>query len=169
MRGLSNLFMIMLMISMLLAQTHNARDADSCKYRFTAMWDPNAESDLAGYKVYAGNESGSYYKIEDVGKDTLYEFWMPDSLVYVVVTAYDESGNESFPSEEVAALDGDLTKDLKYTGADVTEWIRIWSINSDSLILDINNDYKVTGADLVELIRRAHLMTDFDIRYIEGE
>lgn len=149
MKILLNLFMIMSIIS-----TLSASDADSAGYRFTAIWDPNTEDDLAGYKIYAGNQSGSYYKVWDVGLVTVCDIWMPDSLVYVVVTAYDESGNESNPSAEVVALDGDLYRDLRYTGADVTEWNRIWSINSDSLILDINNDNKVTGADLVELIRR---------------
>ena len=67
-------------------------------------WNANSESDLAGYKVYYGTEPGVYIYSFDVGNVTEKEV---SSLTvgmtyYFVVTAYDYSGNESDPSDEVS-------------------------------------------------------------------
>src|SRR5207249_565594 len=39
----------------------------------TLTWDPNVESDLAGYKVYVGTAAGTYGAPVDVGKVTTFE------------------------------------------------------------------------------------------------
>jgi hypothetical protein len=67
-------------------------------------WDANTEPDLAGYKVYLGTTSQSYSKIIDVGDttSTIIRNVNYGQRYYVVVTAYDESGNESNPSSEVS-------------------------------------------------------------------
>jgi hypothetical protein len=69
-------------------------------------WDANTEPDLAGYKVYLGTSSKSYSKIVDVGDttSTIVRNVNYGQRYYVVVTAYDEAGNESNPSSEVTVL-----------------------------------------------------------------
>ena len=67
-------------------------------------WDRNRESDLSGYKVYFGDRSGEYDLNIDVGTDTSLKRVIPGfrNRMYVAVTAYDLSGNESNFSEEVS-------------------------------------------------------------------
>jgi len=70
----------------------------------TVSWDANTESDLAGYKIYYGQNSGSYDDVVDVGNDIS---WVVDNLIvsatyFFVATAYDSSGNESAFSNEVS-------------------------------------------------------------------
>jgi len=62
-------------------------------------------TDLAGYKIYYGNISGTYDKTKavDVGNvltKTLINFC--EGTYYFVATAYDTSGNESVYSNEVS-------------------------------------------------------------------
>ena len=69
----------------------------------TLVWQPNTESDLAGYKVYIGERARQYTQMIDVGMNTSYALdHLPrDQHHYFVVTAYDRSGNESTHSQEV--------------------------------------------------------------------
>lgn len=69
-------------------------------------WDANTETDLAGYLMYYGNESGTYDQYVDVGLDTFYtvDGLTEDQTYYFAVTAYDSSGNESAFSEEVYGI-----------------------------------------------------------------
>jgi len=68
-------------------------------------WDPNSESDLAGYNIYRSNQSGSGYVKQNISliTETTYE----DSTVqvgqtyYYVCTAVNETGLESDYSNEV--------------------------------------------------------------------
>ena len=68
-------------------------------------WDPNTETDLAGYKIYKGTSSGHYsapiatlpanstsYEADGLQKGSTYFF---------VVTAFDNSGNEGPLSDEL--------------------------------------------------------------------
>lgn len=73
----------------------------------TLNWNANTESDLAGYKVYQATSSGGYTATStDVGKVTSKTLTIPDDgNRYFVVTAYDNSGNESVYSNEVSYLD----------------------------------------------------------------
>ncbi len=68
-------------------------------------WDPNTESDLAGYRIYYGTEPAVYTEVVDVGNVTSYtiENLLEGETYFLVVTAYDLNGNESLPSAEVAA------------------------------------------------------------------
>ncbi len=76
----------------------------------TLVWQPNTETDLAGYKVYIGERSQQYTQVIDVGKNTAYALdHLPrDKDFYFVVTAYDLQGNESSRSPEamLAAVPG---------------------------------------------------------------
>jgi fibronectin type 3 domain-containing protein len=72
----------------------------------TLTWNPNAESDLAGYKVYRATSSGTYgAPIATIqGNTTSYvatglQF---GTTYFFVVTAYDIAGNESAYSNEVS-------------------------------------------------------------------
>jgi len=68
-------------------------------------WDPNTETDLAGYRLYQSNTSGQY------GSTPVAEIAHPstgkaltnlvDGQYFWVVTAFDMSGNESAYSNEV--------------------------------------------------------------------
>ena len=68
-------------------------------------WIANTDSDLAGYKVYYGTQPGTYGTIADVQKATSYQISnvQNGSTYYVVVTSYDNSGNESSHSTEISA------------------------------------------------------------------
>jgi hypothetical protein len=69
----------------------------------TVAWDPNSESDLAGYNFFYGTTSGNYTFSKDVGNTTSY---IVTNLVvgetyYFAVKAYDTSNNESDYSKEL--------------------------------------------------------------------
>ena len=71
-------------------------------------WDPNVESDLAGYYVYHGTASGSYGAPMDAGVATTYTVTgLTDGVTYYFsVTARDVAGNESGYSNEVSKTIG---------------------------------------------------------------
>ena len=73
-------------------------------------WDPNTETDLAGYKVYYGTASGSYGAPIDVGNQTSYAVaGLNGPTYYFAVTAYNTSGTESAYSTEVSKSFADTT------------------------------------------------------------
>lgn len=77
----------------------------------TLTWNPNTESDLAGYKVYYGTQAGTYSQVTNVGNVTTYVIsgLTEGSTYYFAVTAYDTSGNESGSSAEVSKTFVDTT------------------------------------------------------------
>ncbi len=68
-------------------------------------WSANKESDLAGYKVYYGQETGKYIANVDAKLALKYVFsnLTEGQTYYFVVTAYDTADNESAYSVEVSA------------------------------------------------------------------
>jgi fibronectin type 3 domain-containing protein len=60
-------------------------------------WSANAETDVAGYKVYIGNAAGSYGAPVVLGKVTSYVAGnlQYGNTYYFAISAYDTSGNES--------------------------------------------------------------------------
>lgn len=66
-------------------------------------WNPNPESDLAGYKIYHGTASGVYLAPVNVGNVTSYTFVgaLDGTRHYFAVTAFDQSTNESLRSVEL--------------------------------------------------------------------
>ncbi len=76
----------------------------------TLSWNPNSESDLAGYKVYHGKISKdnstfvNYEFMDDVGNVTSYIVTdlVEGEIYFFAATAYDFSGNESGYSNEVS-------------------------------------------------------------------
>jgi hypothetical protein len=75
----------------------------------TLAWDPNSESDLAGYKLYRGTTSGSYGVPVSVGKVTTYtdNTLEPGVTYYFALTAFDTEGFESGFSNEVSYQSAD--------------------------------------------------------------
>ena len=79
----------------------------------TLQWEPNTETDLAGYKIHYGETSGGPYPfVADVGKPDPTRYTVTELIVgktyYFVATAYDLDGNESDSSNEVSHTIEDL-------------------------------------------------------------
>ena len=75
----------------------------------TLGWDANSETDLAGYIVYYGTESGAYSESIDVGNTTQHTITglQDGDTYYLAVTAYDVNNSESGYSAEVLYTIGD--------------------------------------------------------------
>lgn len=69
-----------------------------------ASWDPNTESDLAGYKIYYGTKTGAYDVTLDAGnvQSVTVQNLQTNTTYFFAVTAYDTSGNESGFSNEIS-------------------------------------------------------------------
>jgi len=80
-------------------------------------WQPNTESDLAGYFVYYGTKDRPLGARVDAGRQTQYliQNLKAGETYYIVVTAVDQNGNESEFSEQIAARV--LTEQEKIGGA----------------------------------------------------
>lgn len=67
-------------------------------------WNANSESDLAGYRLYRGTNSGVYTFVKDVGNvTTTTDTNLVEGVTYYfVVTAYNVAGLESEPSNQVS-------------------------------------------------------------------
>jgi hypothetical protein len=71
----------------------------------TLLWDPpNAESDIAGYRLYYGTASGNYSQSTEVGNatTTTVSNLAVGQTYYFVVTDFNTAGLESLPSNEVS-------------------------------------------------------------------
>ena len=69
-------------------------------------WDPNSESDLAGYELHYGTSPGSYTEVEVIGRT--FTAWTVTDLVegntyYFALKAFDTRGKRSGFSNEVWA------------------------------------------------------------------
>jgi len=83
-------------------------------------WDDNAEMDLAGYKVHCSTE-GEYVQVnvETVPSSDYLDTGLTNGVTYhYYVTAVDESGNESGPSDIVSATPGVPPSTYHYATAD---------------------------------------------------
>lgn len=72
----------------------------------TLEWDANPEPNVAGYIVYFGTSSRSYFfSTNIVGRTSCYftnSIFTPGTTYYFAVTAYDQLGLESEFSQEVS-------------------------------------------------------------------
>ena len=70
----------------------------------TLAWDPNSETNLVGYVFYHGTASGQYSSSNNVGNatNTTVSGLQEGGTYFFAVTAYDNSGLESDPSNEVS-------------------------------------------------------------------
>src|SRR4030042_3856046 len=85
-------------------------------------WDPNTESDVAGYRIYYGTSQGSYTGSVDVGNVTSYRLTglSGGQTYYVAVTAYNTSGSESGYSGEVSGVATEPSPPVSETPPTVT-------------------------------------------------
>jgi hypothetical protein len=103
-------------------------------------WDPNLESDLAGYKLHYGRKSQLYETWVDVGNKTVFKVTgLTPGMYYFALTAYNKAGYESSFSNEVmttiaAPLDATppiisnvLVSSLSHFGVNVS-----WTTNENS-------------------------------------
>ena len=76
-------------------------------------WDPNTESNLAGYKIYYGLASRNYESCIDIGSPpessaSTLKYVLMDlesgKRYYIAVIAYDKKNNKSIFSNEVSAV-----------------------------------------------------------------
>lgn len=97
-RGISKFFVGILTSLFLLYATH------ALAATVSMSWNANTDDDLAGYRVYYGTASGSYSYSIDAGNATTVEIGdlSASSTYYFIVTAYDTTGNESEPADEVS-------------------------------------------------------------------
>ncbi len=88
------IFLIVLLVSL----TVSAKE-------ITFQWDANIEKDLAGYKLYQSSQKdGNYIQIgKDIGK-TEVTIEVADGEWYWYVTAFNQSGLESDPSNNVTMI-----------------------------------------------------------------
>lgn len=73
------------------------------------LWDENQDPDIAGYKVYYGEQSGEYTSTKTAGSPTVtLTDLTPDQQFYAAVSAYDTDGNESLLSTEIVFTPTDI-------------------------------------------------------------
>ena len=95
----------------------NVASADAATVRITLEWSANTESDLAGYRLYRSTTSGSYTygaanaaaAFGKVTTGTADVVGAEGQRFYFVLTAFDLTGNESGPSNEVSYVIPDTT------------------------------------------------------------
>ena len=69
-------------------------------------WDARPEPDVMGYKLHAGNFSGQYHEVIDVGPVTSF-LWdnVLDGEWFFAVTAYDSKSESPFSKEVSMVID----------------------------------------------------------------
>jgi hypothetical protein len=117
---------IVLVLLLLLSSLSPAHLAASA---LTLAWDPNAEADLNGYKIYYGKRSGNYGFVIDVGNVTRYTVTGldPETRYYFALTAYDNAANESDFSGEVSAVTGPSYRLISGLGETSEGWIEAFT------------------------------------------
>lgn len=72
----------------------------------TIAWDPNPETDVVGYRVHYGMESGAYTNVIDVGPATTFEITglIENQSYFCSVTAYNAFGMDSDFADELAVI-----------------------------------------------------------------
>ena len=137
----------------------------------TLAWDPNTETDLAGYKIYFGSASGKYGTPTTIGTTntiTLYGF--ATGQYFFAVTAYNTAGLESGFSNEVSAtvlspapppapasnIQGPLLVDVTSTSAQLS-----WKT---SVATKARIEYQAPGGPFISLVIDTDPVTDHWVR-----
>lgn len=137
----------------------------------TLSWNPNSESDLAGYKVYYGNPSRSYSTTIDVGNVTSYIVTglIEGDTYFFAATAYDFSGNESGYSNEVSYTVPDIAPapptGLILSGVNTLTWE---GGGSEFVVRRNSSIYKIVNANTVTISGRHKQRYYFEIQSVYG-
>ena len=112
-------------------------------YALRIQWEASDVAYLAGYRVYAGCESGQYCDTLDVGNVIEYNlkaFGMEcGKTYYFSVTAYDDWGNESGFSPEIS-----YTAEESGTSTDVNEGVSGYGPREFNLVQNYPNPFNPT-------------------------
>src|SRR3989449_5746420 len=121
-RSLASSLVLALFVACVLTVLCSLAPALSSAAQVTLVWDPNTETDLAGYKLYYSTSSGSYQSSVDVGNLTSYTLsgLLEGQIYYFAVTAYNLSLGESGFSNEVSKAIADVTSPTVSLTAPVT-------------------------------------------------
>lgn len=101
MKQLTILLLLATLLGGLIADT-NAQSTNALSV--TLAWDPNSESDLAGYRIYYTiNDGVAAPAVIDVGNKTICTItnMLPGTTYIFYATAYNKAGLESAPSESL--------------------------------------------------------------------
>ena len=151
------LFFISLAVTILFVST-----AYVYSMEVTFVWSQNTESDFAGYKIYTGPSSRNYDSVIDTGNQTSYKFQNLEEgqTVYIAVTAYDISNNESGYSSEVTYTVPILeTRTVGDIDGDGQDDVIIDYGTGDGIRIRMNND---TEVELHPLLPEAVTIGDMD-------
>jgi uncharacterized repeat protein (TIGR02543 family) len=103
-------------------------------------WDASPEPDLKGYNVYMGTSQGSYNTTKNIGLNPSFVFQnlSQGMTYYFTVTAYDQTNNESLPSEEVSVKIPDIITpttpgNLTLTSTSGTQVAFSWTASTDNV------------------------------------
>jgi hypothetical protein len=126
----------------------------------TVRWDPNVETDLAGYRVFAGTASRAYTRHKTLGLDTtaVVTELVVGVKYYFAVTAFDSAGNESAFSNEVSLI----------AGGDSAPRIAISKPANGQLLLADSIDVSYHTAGDVSTIASVVLILD-DVLYLTSQ
>lgn len=148
------IFIFLCVISIVLTSEGNCAQV-------TFSWDKNAESNVAGYKIYYGSSSRSYNWFIDVGNVTSYTITglSDGSTYYFAATAYDKSKKESKYSSEISFNSCNFTispATVKFDQRGGTGAIQVstqtncsWTANSSASWVAITSGSKGTGSGKV--------------------
>src|SRR5439155_16076088 len=112
--------------------------ASSTLHAQTLFWDPNPETDISGYKVYRGTQSGVYSTPTDVGNVTSYQPQGVDwtKRNYFAVQAYNTSG-----------LSSPLSAEAVWTPAPVTTFNSLTSNATFPLVAGTSVTWTANGSN----------------------
>ena len=178
---LTHIFIILLAT---LAWLWTANSSFCIAAEVTLAWDPNQESNLAGYRIYWGTASRQYDYSADLGNVTSYRFTglTEGQSYFIAVTAYDTRYNESgFSNEIIYSVpiedkDGDGlsdTREIKEYGTDpkiadsdrdgLTDGEEINIYDTDPLAIDSDQDGLTDGDELYRFnTNPKYTDTDYD-------
>lgn len=140
-------FRLLLLVELLLFSTC----LNVWSYDIRLAWDANSETNLAGYKIYQGEESGVYDFVHDIPLD-LPGFdpvnpempilgLLEDKTYYFAATAYDTDDNESGYSSEVSKFKSSGNPPAPATAGQIAF---VWIEEPVSEGLQMGKDYELT-------------------------
>jgi len=123
--------------------SHSCAESGHINSQRTARlsWDENTETDLTGYRLYYGKQSGQHGTAIDVGNQTACAVsgLEPGIDYYFSVTAYDANQEESLPSNEALSSEKDKT-------APAISGIRVTGITNSSAIITWDTNESTQGS-----------------------